>query len=184
MTPGIISLGSAWKGCAAFIFIAAFAASEVSGQTGQRYAAGEVKSDSGSASIPIDVLRHPINGKVRKMLLIAMDKSDAGEHAPAIETLQATLAKFPDSAPYVQNLLGVEYVKTNQLQAAIGSFEQAVSLMPNVAMTHYNFGLALVCAGDYARAEREVRRALELDPRNSQMLASLNALIAHNRSGD
>jgi hypothetical protein len=33
-------------------------------------------------------------------------------------------------------------------------------------MVHYNFGLALVCAGDYDRAAQEVQRALELDAAN------------------
>ena len=49
-------------------------------------------------------------------------------------------------------------------------------------MTHYNFGLALVCAGDYDRAAREVRRAVELDPRNEQMRTRLNEILAHGRS--
>lgn len=137
-----------------------------------------------SAVIPVDVLRHPITARVRKILLSAMAKIDAGEHAPAIEQLRETLRKFPDSAPYVQNLLGAEYVRTDQLPAAITSFEQAVTLLPHDAMTHYNFGLALVCAGDYDRAAREVRRALELDPRNEHMRARLNEILTHDRPGN
>jgi tetratricopeptide (TPR) repeat protein len=138
----------------------------------------------GSAVIPVDVLRHPITARVRKILLSAMAKIDAGEHAPAIEQLQETLRKYPDSAPYVQNLLGAEYVRTDQLPAAISSFEHAVSLLPNDPMTHYNFGLALVCAGDYDRAARQVRRAVELDPRNEQMRARLSEILARSRSGN
>jgi Flp pilus assembly protein TadD len=46
-------------------------------------------------------------------------------------------------------------------------------------MTHYNFGLALVCAGDYRRAAQEVQRALELDPNNGAMRVRLNALGDH-----
>ncbi len=137
-----------------------------------------------SAVIPVDVLRHPITARVRKILLSAMAKIDAGEHAPAIEQLQETLRKYPNSAPYVQNLLGAEYARTDQLPAAISSFEQAVSLLPNDAMTHYNFGLALVCAGDYDRAARQVRRAVELDPRNEQMRARLSEILAHGPSGN
>jgi tetratricopeptide (TPR) repeat protein len=139
-------------------------------------------SAQSSAVIPVDVLRHPITARVRKIILTAMSRIDAGEHAPAIELLRETLRKYPDSAPYVQNLLGAEYVRTDQLPAAISSFEQAVSLLPNDAMTHYNFGLALVCAGDYDRAAREVRRAVELDPRNEQMRTRLNEILAHGRS--
>jgi tetratricopeptide (TPR) repeat protein len=163
-------VGSIWlRGCAVFL-LAALAASGASARN--------------SAVIPVDILRHPITARVRKLLLSAMAKIDVGEDTPAIEQLQETLRKYPDSAPYVQNLLGVEYVRTDQLPAAISSFEQAVSLLPNEAMTHYNFGLALVCAGDYDRAAREVRRAVELDPRNEQMRARLSKILAHGRSGN
>ena len=108
---------------------------------------------------------------------------ESGDHEMAIGQLLETLAKYPDSAPYVHNLLGVEYVKTDRFQAAVSSFEQAVMLLPHDAMTHYNFGLSLVCAGDYDRAEQEVRRALALDPKNAKMQARLDAL-RHKRSGN
>jgi Flp pilus assembly protein TadD len=157
------------RGCAVLL-LAAIAASGASAES--------------PAVVPVDVLRHPVTARVRKILLTAMARIDAGEDAPAIELLQQTLRKYPDSAPYVQNLLGAEYVRTDQFPAAISSFEQAVSLLPNDAMTHYNFGLALVCAGDYVRAAQEVRRALELDPRNEQMRARLNEILAHSRSGN
>ena len=52
------------------------------------------------------------------------------------------------AAPYVHNLLGVEYVKTDRLDAAVSSFEQAVLWLLHDAMTHYNFGLALNHAGE------------------------------------
>jgi tetratricopeptide (TPR) repeat protein len=145
--------------------------------------AGDTKQGNGSAVIPVDVLRHPISAKARNMLLSAMAKIDSGEHEPAIAQLQETLRRYPDSAPYVHDLLGAEYVRTDRYDAAIRSFEQAISLLPHDAMTHYNFGLALVCAGDYKRATTEVRRAVELDPENSTMRERLNALLARTSSG-
>jgi Flp pilus assembly protein TadD len=51
-------------------------------------------------------------------------------------------------------------------------------------MTHYNFGLALVCAGDYERATQEVQRALELDPKNPRMQERLNELLERKRSSN
>jgi Flp pilus assembly protein TadD len=130
----------------------------------------------------VDLLRHPISPKVRPLLLQAIEKMESGDHEAAIEQLQETLAKYPDSAPYVHNLLGVEYVKTDRFETAIRSFEQAVLLLPHDAMTHYNFGLALVCAGDFERATQEVQRALELDPKNPRMQARLNALLERKHS--
>ncbi len=137
----------------------------------------ELKPNNGPATVSVDLLRHPISAKVRQLLLSALHKMESGDHEAAIALLRKTLAKYPDSAPYVQNLLGVEYVKTDRFEAAVSSFEQAVLLLPHDAMTHYNFGLALVCAGDYDRAAQEIQRALELDPSNAQMQARLNALL-------
>ena len=151
-------------GFAAFFFSSTFAASQ-------------------QPVVSVDLLRHPITAKVRKLLLSAMDKMDAGDHEAALAQLRETLTKYPDSAPYVHNLLGVEYVKTDRFEAAISSFEQAVLLLPHDAMTHYNFGLALICSGDYDRAAQEVQRALELDPRNAQMQARLDTIKPALRAG-
>jgi predicted TPR repeat methyltransferase len=188
-------------GFAAVVFCAAFVTFEVSAQTGSDISpdvllrqagsvpdsspAGapmqpEAKPGNGPVVVSADLLRHPITGKVRRMLLSAMEKMASGDHEMAIEQLRETLAKYPNSAAYVHNLLGVEYVKTDRFKAAVRSFEQAVMLLPHDAMTHYNFGLSLVCTGDFDRAEQEVRRALELDPKNSGMQARLNALLQHN----
>jgi Flp pilus assembly protein TadD len=141
-------------------------------------------SDVSAQTVSVDLLRHPISAKVRPLLLSAIEKMEAGDHEAAIAQLRETLSKYPDSAPYVHNLLGVEFVKTDRFETAIRSFEQAVALLPHDAMTHYNFGLALVCAGDYDRATQEVQRALELDPKNPRMQARLNALLEHQRSGN
>src|SRR5579862_7013220 len=92
---------------AALLFSTAFAASPEP----------ELKPEHGPATVSVDLLRHPITAKVRKQILSAMDKMDSGDHEAAIEQLRETLAKYPDSAPYVHNLLGVEYVKTDQFEA-------------------------------------------------------------------
>jgi Flp pilus assembly protein TadD len=155
------------QGFAVVVLTGAFAASAVSAQT-----------------VSVDLLRHPISAKVKPLLLKAIDKMDSGDHETAIAQLRATLSKYPDSAPYVHNLLGVEYVKTDQFETAIRSFEEAVLLLPHDAMTHYNFGLALICAGDYDRATHEIQRALELDPKNPRMQARLNALLERKHSGN
>jgi tetratricopeptide (TPR) repeat protein len=183
------------KGLAVSILSAAFAAFSVSAQPESEVSQDarpwqtdqiaehshtsqpEGKPSNGPAVVPVDILRHPVKAKVRRQLLNAMEKMEAGDHERAIEQLLEILAKYPDSAAYVHNLLGVEYVKTDRLQAAISSFEQAVLLLPHVAMAHYSFGLALICSGNYDRATQEVQRALELDPKNTQIQMRLTALL-------
>ncbi len=176
-------------GFATFVFSAAFLASGASAQTGSDVSSdvrGEILAPvgAGPAVVSADVLRHPITPKVRQLLLRAMEAMESGDHETAIKQLRETLAKYPDSAAYVHSLLGVEYVKTERFKEAVASFEQAVFLLPHDSMTHYNFGLALVCVGDYDRAAQEVQRALELDPRTTTMQARLNALLEHKRSGN
>ena len=156
---------------AALVFTAFLGASGVTAQTRP-------------LAISVDFLRHPVSGKVRRQILSAMAKMESGDHEAAIGQLWETLAKYPDSAPYVHSLLGVEYVRTDRYQAATNSLEQAALLLPHDATTHYNLGLALICAGDYDRATQEVQRAVELDPTNPRMQVRLKALLQRQRPGN
>ena len=123
---------------------------------------GQTQASGGRVSV--DILRHPLKEKARRMLLRALEATNAGDHESAIAQLKETLDKYPDSALYVHSFLGVEYLKTDQFQDAVNSFEQAASFLPHDPITHYNFAISLACAGDYARAEEETRRSLELNP--------------------
>lgn len=144
---------------------------------------GAARKEAGSAKpVSVDILRHPLKEKVRGMLRKALDAMNAERHAAAIEQLEATLAKYPESAPYTQSFLGVEYIRTERYQEAVNSFAQAAELLPHDAMTHYNFGLSLACAGDYDRAEQETRRALELDPKIESAQTLLSLLLQRKHS--
>jgi Tfp pilus assembly protein PilF len=128
------------------------------------------------AQVSADVLHYPLSGKALHMLQRATESSEAGDHADAIQQLQKTLVKYPGAAPYVYSLLGAEYLKTGQIPDAIHALEQAVTFLPHDASNHANLGLALACKGQYARAEPELKRALDLDPNNtvaSRLLTTL-----------
>jgi len=73
--------------------------------------------------------------------------------------------------------LGVEYIKTDRFDAAVTSFEQAVLLLPHDAVSRSNFGLSLATTGQYDRAERELRRALELDRTSFKTRELLEVLL-------
>jgi Flp pilus assembly protein TadD len=139
---------------------------------------GEAKHSPNHGLVSADFLRHPVNAKVRKLLRRALDAMNSGKHEEAIGQLKETLSKYPDSAPYVHSFLGVEYVKTQRFPEAVNSFEQAAAVFPHDAMTHYNFGLSLACAGDFDRAETETRRALELDPKIDSARELLSLLMS------
>ncbi|HYK61970.1 MAG TPA: hypothetical protein VEV85_21220 [Bryobacteraceae bacterium] len=129
-----------------------------------------------SGAVSADLLRHPIGEKVRSLLRKAMDTIDTGDHAAAIKQLLEVLSKYPESAAYVHSLLGVEYMKTDQFQAAVDSFEQAVTLLPHDAINRHNLAVSLLCVHDVGRGAQEARRALELDPGNPTIRALVNAL--------
>jgi tetratricopeptide (TPR) repeat protein len=129
-------------------------------------------------TISVDLLRYHLPAKALLRLQEAQRAADAGDHTSAIRRLEETLAKYPDSAAWAQSMLGVQYLKTYQLTAAMGSLDQAVALLPRDAVNRANLGLCLVLTGQYDRAEQELRRALELDPRNGKTQELLDALMA------
>src|SRR5579871_2848264 len=190
---------------AALLFVTVFAVSQLFAQAGERpspdVATGHrdpifrtaytdaaehltVQPDTTRGTISADFLRHPIRAKVRRMLQKAWEAMNSANHEAAIAQLEETLAKYPDSAAYVHSLLGVEYLRTDRFTAAASSFKQAVLLLPHDAWNHYNYGLSLACMGDYDRGEQEVRRALELDPKNTSMQPLLSALLQRKHSAN
>lgn len=132
---------------------------------------------SGPATISSDVLRHPLTSKVRRRLEKALHLAELGEHPAAIKELRETLVKEPSSAPYAQNLLGVEYVENRQFDEARNSFEEAVRLMPHESINHSNLGFSLAVAGDFNSAEQEARTAIQLDPMNTKAKSLLDLVL-------
>jgi Flp pilus assembly protein TadD len=78
-------------------------------------------------------------------------------------------------------MLGFEFLKTNQLTEAKDSYGEAVRLMPHESHNHANYALSLAVIGDLESAEKEVRRAIELDSGNSKAKSILELLLKHKR---
>ena len=131
-----------------------------------------------AGTISVDLLRHPLSAQARDMLDKAQRAAQAGDHLGAIQQLSKALAKHPESAAWIQPLLGVEYLRTDQHEAAIQALEQAVLLLPRDAIHRSNLGLSLAFAGQYDRAEQELWKALQLDAKNDttrRLLATVEA---------
>ncbi|MEQ1946083.1 MAG: hypothetical protein ABL995_02775 [Bryobacteraceae bacterium] len=136
----------------------------------------ETQTPVQAGTVSVDALRHPVSEKTRKRLRKALDTMDAGDHAAAIEQLRDILATQADAAIIAHNLLGIEYLRTDRFRAAAESFEAAARLLPHDGVTRHNLGLSLICAGEFTRGQKEVQRALELEPRNPTVQA-LHALL-------
>ncbi|MDP9112408.1 MAG: hypothetical protein M3O20_01860 [Acidobacteriota bacterium] len=132
-------------------------------------------------TVSADLLRHPLSPEAREMIDKAQRTAIAGEHLAAIEQLTRALAKHPESAAWIQPVLGVEYLKTDQHQAAIQALEQAVLLLPRDPINHSNLGLSLAFAGQFDRAEEELHQALQLDGKNDTTRRLLAAVEANHR---
>jgi tetratricopeptide (TPR) repeat protein len=131
-------------------------------------------------TISADLLRQHLPSKARALLQKAQRAADAGDHAGAIELLESTLVRYPESAAWTQSMLGVEYLKTRQFDAAVTALEQAVALLPHEAVDHSNLGFALASTGHYDQAEQELRRAAELDSGNLKIRALLATVHQRN----
>lgn len=134
-----------------------------------------------AGTISVDLLRHPLSEQAREMIDKAQRTAQAGDHLGAIEQLTKALAKHPESAAWIQPVLGVEYLRTDQHQAAIQSLEQAVLLLPHDPINRSNLGLSLAFAGQFDRAEQELQLALKIDAKNDTTRRLLAVVEANHR---
>jgi tetratricopeptide (TPR) repeat protein len=131
----------------------------------------------------VEQLQHPVSRKGDGLLRQARNFAAMGDHRKAIAQLQLAL-KEPSAMPYAHSLLGTEYLRINQVPAAIEALEQAIKLLPRNAINHANLGFALFLSGLAERGEQEVRKALELDHalhQNDEKTRHVLSLILHAR---
>ena len=88
-------------------------------------------------------------------------------YAEAIDTYKVSATLAPDTAEIYHNL-GICYARqaTADLDTARHHAQEAVRLDPNVASYYNTLALIDFRRGDYPRAERAIRKALELEPEN------------------
>ena len=145
---------------------------------------GFVSRESGAqvpaAKVSVEQLQHPLSRKAAGLLRQAQNFAAMGRHDKAIAQLQGAL-KESSAIPYAHSMLGVEYLKTNQVPAAITELEQAVTLLPRNAADRSNLAYALLLTGDLDRSEREIRQALDLDRANPKTRFVLNEILSARR---
>jgi tetratricopeptide (TPR) repeat protein len=136
-----------------------------------------------AGAVSVEQLQHPVSRKGDGLLRQALNFAAMGDHPKAIAKLQLAL-KEPSAVPYAHSMLGTEYLRINQVPAAIEALEKAVKLLPRDAVNHANLGFALFLSGSAERGEQEVRQALELDRalhQNDEKTRFVLGLILHAR---
>lgn len=87
----------------------------------------------------------------------------AGKLKKAAQCYKAVLKSNPRH-PDALMLLGIVQYENNDIIHAARTLEKAVTITPDRAATHYNFGLALQAQGKRAKAAEAFKRALHIDP--------------------
>jgi protein O-mannosyl-transferase len=97
----------------------------------------------------------------------------AGDHEQALAKLQQSAAL--QSSAHVYAEIGKSYAQLGKYKEALDSLSLAERLDPSFAMTYAHRGNILLLQGDKAAAANEFRRALALEPENSEATAGLTA---------
>ena len=106
-----------------------------------------------------------------------------GEHALALERLQAALAQAPES-PGLWNNLGNVLVELERPDEAEAAFERSLALADN-AEAHSNLARLRRGRNDWPASEAAARRALELEPESGGAWHSLTlALLGQSRHAE
>jgi len=100
--------------------------------------------------------------------------TDRGEN---IDEALAQMSKemFPDD-PAISDTLGWAYYKKNIFTRAITYCKEAVEKLPDHPIPRYHLGIAYYKNGDKELAKKELKKALELDPKFSKAQEAKEAL--------
>jgi Flp pilus assembly protein TadD len=93
----------------------------------------------------------------------------------ALSLAQSAKEQFPDD-PHISDTLGWVYYKKNIFTRAITYLKEANEKISNNSTMRYHLGMAYYKNGDNELAKKELRRALELDPKFSDAEEARNTL--------
>jgi tetratricopeptide (TPR) repeat protein len=134
-----------------------------------------------AGTVSVEELRHPLSARAQKLIDQGQRYAKNGEHDKAIAGFQRAL-KETSAVPYAHSLLGIEYLKTNNVPAAIVELREAVRLLPATAVNHANLGYAYCMSGRAEMGEQELREAIKLDKSSPQPQYLLGLLLLDQKS--
>ncbi|HKO60449.1 MAG TPA: tetratricopeptide repeat protein [Pyrinomonadaceae bacterium] len=90
----------------------------------------------------------------------ALQASGQGNNEQAIEQLKLALQEYPNFV-LALNELGVQYLKTRQLDKSAATLQTAVSTAPEAFEPRLNYGIVLLNQRKFTEAETQLREALK-----------------------
>src|SRR4051795_12638947 len=95
--------------------------------------------------------------------------------------LLARFAACADAADDAYNR-GLTFKRAGDSAAAIREFSEAVRQRPEWSLAHYALGAAYFDSGDTTHGQIELRRAIELDPKNAAARRYLGGILLRGNS--
>ena len=132
--------------------------------------------------VSVEELRNPLRGQSLHTILAAQRKLQSGQHELGMQELRQAM-NDPSAMPYAISMLGVEHLRTGQLDTALGELEQAVHLLPRPE-NRSNLALALFLEGQTDRGLVEARKALQQDGGAPKTRLVLGMLLLQQGSHD
>ncbi|MDO8684950.1 MAG: tetratricopeptide repeat protein [Armatimonadota bacterium] len=115
-----------------------------------------------------------IQSQAAEFIEIGNAAYDAGAHKAAALAYEKALKIDPDN-PDVLTDAGTMYLRSGQVDTAIGYFRKAIAAAPNHVNSRFNLGIALMSGKkDYIGAADAFRECLRISP-NSQLAAAAKA---------
>jgi Flp pilus assembly protein TadD len=114
-------------------------------------------------------------------VLLGWTQHKAGQEAEAADTLAQTFSLNPFDVPTL-NALGIVYLVSGKLGAAVSSHAWAAILKPDNEIAYYNLSLAFERLKQYDWAVATAKEAAKLEPSNPHPLVA--EAIAHWGNGD
>jgi tetratricopeptide (TPR) repeat protein len=112
-----------------------------------------------------------------RLLDVAADAMNKGDHATAILLLKQALAENPGDA-IVHNSYASALASTGHLKEAIAQYRKATTLSPDYPDAHSNLASALVQSGRPREAIGEFEKALALKPDFAEAQSGLGGVLA------
>ena len=112
-----------------------------------------------------------------RLIDVASDAMNAGDHAAAIPLLKQALAESPGDA-VVHNSYGSALAATGHLAEAVAQYRRATELSPDYPDAHNNLASGLVQSGKLDAAVREFEKAIALKPDFAEAQSGLGSVLA------
>jgi tetratricopeptide (TPR) repeat protein len=128
-------------------------------------------------------LRQPVPKKALRAFIDAQRASESGRRGDAIAKLEQAIRIFPEYSEARSNL-GVQYIRTGRLEAAVEQFDMAIAAGPPSELVYSNLAYALIALRRTGEGEEAARRAIVLDSSAGMPRFLLGSILAEKQKFD